>query len=80
MPKIEVVLPIKMNVSYMVEVKDINPEAIRQALLEKDSSDWTVDPRFYEFLGSAYRDVIRKMTNGEVMATIVTETAKVKGE
>jgi len=69
--KVEVVVPVKANVCYAVRVKDVTPEAIRKALLEKDSSDWIVDPNFYEFLGNTYRDVISRMTDEDIRKAVV---------
>lgn len=73
---VDVVIPIKVNVCYTVSVNAINPAAIREALLKKDPSDWTVDPNFYEFLGSAFRDVVNKMTDEDLLDAVVSEHGK----
>lgn len=68
--KIDVVLGIKVNVCYTIEVAEVNPAAIREALLNKDPSEWAVDPNFYEYFGSAFRDVVGKMTDEETLDAV----------
>jgi len=48
-------------IPYMVDVENPkNPESIRQALREKDPSDWETEPNFYENLGSNWQHFITK--------------------
>lgn len=64
--KVDVVLPIKVNICYTVEVNEVNPASIREALLKKDPSEGSVDPNFYKFFGSAFRDVVNRMSDSEI--------------
>lgn len=44
MTKVEVTLYFKRGVSYEVDVPEVTAVHIRNALLQKDPSDWTMDP------------------------------------
>ena len=71
--KVDVVLGIKVNVCYTVEVAEVNPAAIREALLNKDPSEWAMDPNFYEYFGSAFRGVVGKMTDEEILNAVTPD-------
>jgi len=67
MKKVRVWLPFEHGVPYTVEVE--NPkdlEAIKEAMLKKDPSDWDYDPDFYESLGSFFKDFVKKIGEEEI--------------
>lgn len=68
--RIDVIVPIKVNVSYTVSVFEVSPAAIRKALLNKNPSDWSKEPSLYEFLGIAFRDVVSKMSDEEILDAV----------
>lgn len=64
--KVRVFVPFKTYVPYVVEVRDLTPEAIAEALENKDPSDWEEDPNFYEKLGDEWNEVINSVELSDV--------------
>ncbi len=67
MVRVKVYLPFSATVEYTVEVEDPNNlEEIKEKLLQKDATDWSNCPDFYEVLGSNFRDFVKKISKEDV--------------
>lgn len=66
MMKVRVYVKIVKHIPYIVTIHQEDRgwnERIREALLNKDSSDWETDPDFYEYLGSNWSELVAKTKN-----------------
>jgi hypothetical protein len=62
MIKVRVRVPVEFEVDYVIEVDDPNNvDEIQEKLLETDASRWETDPQFYERLGDAWYNFVRKI-------------------
>lgn len=65
--KVTAWLRFSRQVSYEIEVSDpTNLEEIKQALREKDASDWEHDPEFYESWGFDYRRAVEELKQEDI--------------
>jgi|Deesub1362B_J571_1020462.scaffolds.fasta_scaffold00101_44 uncharacterized Zn-finger protein len=66
MATVRVWVPATVRVPYLIEVDELTPEKITQALRNTDPADWETDPNFYEVLGSNWQDFVERATLSDV--------------
>lgn len=66
MVKVRVWLPFETKIPYIVEVKNIDIDSIKEAMYKLDPSEWEYEPQFYEEFGCHYFDVVEKLTEEDI--------------
>ena len=78
MAKVSVMLYFKHGVQYEVDVPEPTPQAIRNALLQKDPSDWVVEPNLYENVGNEFFRTVSDISDTDLMLNSEVATESIK--